>query len=113
VVQFHRPTHPVVLYSRVAVIVADAVPQANAADRQVLIQATTAGHLSGAALPGYDPVAVKALALASLASGYQWLFLVGAVFMAISTVLTWRLVRTDETPPVSAVVRGAARQAVP
>jgi len=58
-------------------------------------------------------VAVKALALASLASGYQWLLLVGAVFMAISTVLTWRLVRTDETSTVSAVVWRAARQTVP
>ena len=42
---------------------------------------------------------MKELAIASFASGYQWLFLAGAVFMAVSTFLTWRLVSADETPP--------------
>jgi hypothetical protein len=55
---------------------------------------------------------VRALALASFAEGYQWLFLAGAIFMAVSTIVTWRLVSADETPPVSAPVERAVRQAV-
>jgi EmrB/QacA subfamily drug resistance transporter len=102
----------VVLYGRVAAVVADALPQANVADRQALVQAIAAGRLSAATLPGHDPIAMKALAVASFADGYQWLFLAGAIFMAMSTVLTWRLVSADETPPVSAPVGRTARQVV-
>jgi EmrB/QacA subfamily drug resistance transporter len=102
----------VVLYGRVAAVVADALPGADASDRQVLVQVITAGHLSAAALSDHGPVAVRALALASFAEGYQWLFLAGAIFMAVSTIVTWRLVSADETPPVSAPVERAVRQAV-
>ena len=102
----------VVLYARVAAVISDALPGVELADRRVLIQAVTAGHVSAATLPGHEPVAVKALAVASFADGYQWLFLAGAMFMAVSTLLTWRLVSADETRPVSAPVSKAARQAV-
>ena len=95
----------VVLYGRVEATVASVLPQTNAADRQALVQAITAGHLSATTLPGGDPTAIKKLAVASFASGYQWLFFVGAVFMVISTILTSILVSADETPPVSAPVR--------
>ena len=102
----------VVLYGRVAAVVADALPQVDPADRQTLIQAITAGHLSAAALPAHNPAAIKALAFTSFASGYQWLFFAGAIFMGISTILTWRLVSARETPPVSvAVVRAAYEKA--
>jgi hypothetical protein len=101
----------VVLYGRVAAVIADALPGAEAADRQAMVQAITAGHVSAATLPGHEPVAVKALALASFADGYQWLFLAGAIFMAVSTLLTWRLVSADETRPVTAPVGRAVRQA--
>jgi EmrB/QacA subfamily drug resistance transporter len=100
----------VVLYGRVEATVASVLPQTNAADRQALVQAITAGHLSATTLPGGDPTAIKKLAIASFASGYQWLFFVGAVFMVISTILTSILVSADETPPVSAPVRRIARQ---
>ena len=99
----------VVLYGRVAVVIAHALPQANTTDRQALVQAITAGHFPAATLSGSDPAAAKALALASFASGYQWLFLAGAVFMVISAILTWLLVSADETPPVSAPAQRAVR----
>jgi hypothetical protein len=102
----------VVLYGRVAAVVADALPSADAAERQALTQAITAGPLSAVVLPGRDPAAIKALALVSFAGGYQWLFLAGAVFMVMSTILTWCLVSADETPPVSAPVRKLVRQAL-
>jgi EmrB/QacA subfamily drug resistance transporter len=102
----------VVLYGRVAAVVAGALPGADTADQQTLVQAITAGHLSTAALRGQDPAAMKALALASFAAGYQRLFLAGALFMVMSTILTWRLVSADETPPVSAPVRKMIREAV-
>jgi Ni/Fe-hydrogenase subunit HybB-like protein len=53
-------------------------------------------------LPGHDAATVRFLATASFANGYRWLFLAGALFMLISTLLTWRLVSPVETPPVSA-----------
>jgi hypothetical protein len=54
---------------------------------------------------GLDAVSVRASAVAILASGYHALFLAGALFMLVSTVLTWCLVRAAETPPVSAPAR--------
>jgi hypothetical protein len=54
---------------------------------------------------------MKEIAIASFASGYQWLFLAGAVFMGLSAILTWRLVSADETPPISASAPGAVQQA--
>lgn len=100
----------VVLYGRVPAVVADALPQASTADRQALVEAITAGHLAAGAFPGRDPASMKDLAIASFASGYQWLFLSGAVFMAESTLLTWCLVSATETPPVSAPAQCAVRQ---
>jgi hypothetical protein len=77
-------------------------PQVPTADQLTLVHDITAGNLSADPLAGHDPSSVKALARASLASGYQALFLVGALFMLISTVLTWRLVSAAETPPLPA-----------
>jgi hypothetical protein len=102
----------VVLYSRIAAVISDALPGVAPADRQALIRAVTAGHVSDATLPGHGHAAVQALALASFADGYQWLFLAGGTFMAVSTLLTWRLVSADETRPVSAPVRRTAPHAV-
>jgi hypothetical protein len=88
-----------VLYGRVALAVADALPGISAADRLHLVRDITAGNLAGARLPGHD---AGSLAVSSFASGYQWLFLAGALFMLVATILTWRLVDATETPPVSA-----------
>ncbi len=95
----------VVLYGRVAVVIADALGHADVADRQVFVQAITSGRLSAATFPGHDPAAMKALAVASFASGYQWLFLAGGLFMIISTALTWHLVSAHETLPVPVPVK--------
>jgi len=98
----------VVLYGRIASNIAHALPEADASVTTSFVQAITAGHISAAALPHSDPVAMKILATTSFAMGYQWLFLAGALFTAISTVLTWRLVSAEETPPVPAPVRSIA-----
>jgi hypothetical protein len=91
-----------VLYSRVTLAVADALPKVSTADRATLVHDITAGKLSGATLDGYDASSLKALATVSFASGYHALFLAGALFMLISTILTWRLVSPAETPPTPA-----------
>lgn len=92
----------VVLYSRVSAVIADNLPDVAASDRQALVRLIVAGHPSEAALPGHDRAAVHALALASFAEGYRWLLLFAAVTMAVSAILTWRLVSADETPPIPA-----------
>jgi hypothetical protein len=91
-----------VLYGGVTASVRRALPDAGAADALRLVQDITAGQLAGATLPGHDAAAVHALAAVSFASGYQWLFLAGSLFMLISTLLTWRLVSAADTPPVPA-----------
>ena len=77
----------VVLYNRVAAVILDALPSVAPADQQALIQAVAAGHVSAATLPGHEPVAMKTLALASFADGYQWLFLAGGFRTA--TPVAW------------------------
>jgi len=91
-----------VLYSRVTLAVADALPKVSSADRATLVHDITAGNLSGATLAGHDGSSFRALATVSFASGYHALFLAGALFMLISTILTWRLVSPAETPPIPA-----------
>jgi MFS family permease len=91
-----------VLYAGVAAAVGQALPEADASAALRLVHDITAGQFAGAALPGHDAAAVHAIAAASFASGYQWLFLAAALFMLVSTLLTWRLVSAAETPPVSA-----------
>jgi hypothetical protein len=91
-----------VLYGGVADAVKRALPEADASYSLRLVHDITAGQLTGPALPGHDAAAIQSLAAASYASGYQWLFLAGALFMLISTLLTRQLVSAAETPPVQA-----------
>ena len=91
-----------VLYSRVILAVAEALPKVSSADRATLVHDITAGNLSGATLAGHDALSFRALAMASFASGYHALFLAGALFMLVSTVLTWWLVSPAETRPIPA-----------
>jgi EmrB/QacA subfamily drug resistance transporter len=91
-----------VLYGRVTLAVAEELPKVASADRATLVYDITAGNLSGANLAGHDASSFRALATVSFASGYHALFLAGALFMLISTILTWRLVSPDETPPIPA-----------
>ena len=99
----------VVLYGRVSAVIAAALPDVGVGERLALVRLVVAGHLSGAALPGHDRAAVQALALAGFAEGYRWLFLCAAVFMAVSAILTWRLVSADETPPIAMPTRDMRR----
>jgi EmrB/QacA subfamily drug resistance transporter len=92
----------VVLYGGVADAVRRALPDAGAFASLRLVQDITAGQLAGATWPGHDAATIHAIAMSSFASGYQWLFLAAAVFMLVSTVLTWLLVSATETAPVSA-----------
>jgi hypothetical protein len=94
-----------VLYSGVADEVRRALPEAEASYALRLVQDITAGQLAGAPLPGHDAAAIQSLAAASYASGYQWLFLAGALFMLISALLTRQLVSAAETPPVSTAAK--------
>jgi hypothetical protein len=100
-----------VLYSGVAAAVQRALPEASVFDSLRLVQDITAGQLSGTMLPGHDAAAIQLLAASSFAYGYQWLFLAAAIFMLISTTLTWQLVSAIETAPVSAAIKAAASSA--
>jgi hypothetical protein len=81
------------------------LPHASAADRLALVRNITAGNLGPIPGAGHDAASVRASAVASLATGYHALFLAGALFMLVSTILTWCLVRAAETPPVSTSAR--------
>jgi EmrB/QacA subfamily drug resistance transporter len=91
-----------VLYGRVAASVTAALPNISYIDRLALVHAITAGKLSGLDIPGYASSNIRVLAVASFANGYHALFLAGALFMLLATILTWRLVSPADTQPVSA-----------
>lgn len=91
-----------VLYGKVTAVISGALPALADTDRLRLVQDITAGNIAGARISGVDATALKELALGSFASGYQALFLSGALFMLVATVLTWHLVSARETPPVAA-----------
>jgi hypothetical protein len=57
--------------------------------------------VSGLGVPGYASSNIQVLAVASFANGYHALFLAGALFMLLATILTWRLVSPADTQPVS------------
>jgi EmrB/QacA subfamily drug resistance transporter len=90
-----------ILYGGVAAAIADALPLASQSDRQALVHDITSGNVTSAALPGYDMASMNGLVLRSLGSAYHSLFIAGALFMLLSTCLTWRLVSATETPPVA------------
>jgi len=90
-----------VLYGRVAASVTAALPNISYIDRLGLVHAITAGKLSGLGVPGYASSNIQVLAVASFANGYHSLFLAGALFMLLATILTWGLVSPADTQPVS------------
>jgi hypothetical protein len=100
-----------VLYGRVSTVVAEALTDASAADRLRLVHDITAGNLAGAVAASRAGGSIGGLAVSAFASGYQSLFLVAALFMLVSTVLTWRLVNPAATPPVSAATKVRSRVA--
>jgi EmrB/QacA subfamily drug resistance transporter len=90
-----------ILYGRVASAIAKALPELHGAERLRLVHDITAGDPPGTGITSANAVMVKELALASFASGYQALFLSGALFMLVAAILTWCLVSATETPPVA------------
>jgi hypothetical protein len=97
-----------ILYGKVASEIAGALPELASADRLRLVHDITAGDLSGGSIPGADAIKLKQLALESFASGYQALFLSGALIVLLAAILTWCLVSAAETPPVAAPIADAA-----
>ena len=96
----------------VAVAVGAALPEAGPLEALRLVQDITAGQLSGATLAGHDAAAIRSIAAASFASGYQWLFLAAALFMLVSTLLMWLLVSAAETAPVAKSVKTPSGSAI-
>jgi EmrB/QacA subfamily drug resistance transporter len=90
-----------VLYGRVSTVVTEALTHVSADDRLRMVHAITAGNLAGVAAAGRLRSSVGGLTVSAFASGYQSLFLAAALFMLVSTVLTWYFVNPAETPPVS------------
>jgi EmrB/QacA subfamily drug resistance transporter len=90
-----------VLYARVAHLVITALPDATGSARSTLIHNVAADNMSGMRIPGYSATNITSLAQRSFASGYQFLFLAGAMFLLMATILTWLLVRAHETPPTA------------
>jgi hypothetical protein len=78
------------------------LPNTSYIDRLALVYAITAGKLSGLGIPGYASSSIQVLAVASFANGYHALFLAGALFMLVATILTWRLVSSADTQPIPA-----------
>ena len=85
----------VVLYRRVDAAVGAALPHVSPLLRAALVRDVAAGHLAGTALRDHG-----LHASAIFATGYQAIFISGALFMLISALLTWWLVSPHETPPV-------------
>jgi hypothetical protein len=99
-----------VLYGGVTEAVRHALPEVSGLDSLRLVQDITAGQLAGGTLAGHDAAAIHSIAEASFASGYRWLFLAAALFMLVSTLLTWRLVSAAETPPAHASANPARKR---
>lgn len=67
-----------------------------------LVRSVLAGDLSGAVsgAPAAARNSLHALVMTSFADGFQAVLLVAAAFAALSAVLTWALVRQNDTAPV-------------
>src|SRR5258708_8754650 len=77
-----------VLYSRVTLAVAEALPKVPSADRATLVHDITAGNLSRATLAGHDALSFRVLAPVSFATRYPAPFLSRSLFLLIFTNLT-------------------------
>src|SRR5260221_10347004 len=74
-----------VLYSRVTLAVAEALPKVSSADRATLVHDITAGRLSPADLFGHDVSRPLALAIISVSNGaYALFFAWGLVILGLS-----------------------------
>lgn len=71
-------------------------------DRAAFVQSVIAGDLKGAvsSAPDSARTSLHALVMTSFGEGFQAILLVAAAFAAISALLTWALVRQQDTTPV-------------
>jgi EmrB/QacA subfamily drug resistance transporter len=99
----------VVLFSRISAVVTSALPALDEADRQRFIRNVASGDLSGAGIASVSNADLHMLALKSFIEGYATLFAASAGFCLIAAILTWRLVRASDTPPIAKALRGARR----
>jgi hypothetical protein len=91
----------VVLFSRISAAITTALPMLGEHDRFELIRDVASGDLSGAGIASASNTVLRALALRSFADGYATLFAASAVFCGVAAVITWRLVRASDTPPIT------------
>lgn len=73
-----------------------------AVDHAALVRKVVAGDLSGAVstVPEGVRSSLDTVVMTSFGKGYQAMLLVATVFAALSTLLTWTLVRQQDTTPV-------------
>jgi len=71
-------------------------------DHLALVRNVVAGNVPGAvsSVPAVSRNALHSLALASLGTGFQAILFTAAAFAAVSALLTWALVRREETAAV-------------
>ncbi|HVX78808.1 MAG TPA: MFS transporter [Bradyrhizobium sp.] len=91
----------VVLFSRIASVIAAALPAIDDAERFGFIREVASGNLSGSGLDQAATPALRALALESFTRGYATLFAASAALCVVATVLTWWLVRAADTQPIA------------
>jgi len=69
--------------------------------RSGFIREIASGNLSGTGIASGSDAVLHALALRSFSEGYATLFGTGAGFCLIAAMLSWRLVRASDTPPIA------------
>ena len=91
----------VVLFSRISVVITAALPALDDAARSGPIRDVASGDLSAGGISSGSSAALHALALKGFAEGYAMLFAVSAALCLIAAILSWRLVRASDTPPIA------------
>jgi len=91
----------VVLFSRISAVITKALPALDENVRSGFIREIASGNLSGTGIASGSDAVLHALALRSFSEGYATLFGTGAGFCLIAAMLSWRLVRASDTPPIA------------
>jgi predicted MFS family arabinose efflux permease len=99
----------VVLYSRIASMIATTLPALSTENRIAYTREVVAGDLSGAGIPSAPAVDLHVLALKSFGAGYEALLFAGAGLTAVAALATWFLVRASDTPPIARTTAQSAR----
>jgi hypothetical protein len=100
----------VVLFSRISAAITTALPALAEHDRLGFIREVASGDLSGASIASASGTVLHIVALRSFTEGYATLFAASAGFCCVAAVITWRLVRASDTPPIAkAKTQGRSR----